>query len=333
MGRYIPSQLEDHLQQDATTTCYLLKIAPVTPGFSAYGITSLDQDVDYDDGTGLLTYHAAVGMIPADVAQRGDLSVDNTEIPSLLPEYDVPVSEAAIRAGAYDNAQFALMLVNYEDLGAGHTTLHSGTIGQVKIRSDGLSFIQELRGLSACMKQSVCSKDSLTCRAIFGSQPPGSSTPGPQVQRDWCGYDAESLLVASTVATVGLENTRTFTVTSASGWTEDMLSPGLWIWDTGLNAGRSYEIESNTAGGSVSLAYETDFPIQPGDTGRRRPDCNKQARDEAKGCKRWFVAAWIYHFRGEPDTPIGDADAIAVPGASSGPGQGGRSYQPLTSDA
>lgn len=331
MGREISIQLQDHLRTDATTTCWLIKIIPVTPGYPAYGITGLDQDVLYDDGTGELLYRAPIGMIPASVISTADLSVNNTEIDSLIPEYEVPIKEEDIRAGVYDYAEFSLMLVNYRDLSQGHITLHAGTIGQQTIRTDGLSFVNELRGMAAKLKQSVCSKDSLTCRAIFGSQPIGSPTPGQQVQRDWCGFDATTLLRDATVLTVGLENTRTFTVAPDTTWASGSLSPGIVKWVTGMNAGKTYEIEWNEPDGEINLAFETAFPIHVGDQLQYREDCTKHARDDEKGCRHWFEDDWVLHFRGEPDIPIGDAAALATPGASSGPGQGGRTSEPLES--
>lgn len=332
MPRQIPILLEQHLQQEQTTTCLLLKIVPVTPGFASYGITSLDRDVVYDDGSGQMTYLAAVGMVPAAVQQTADLAVNNTEVPSLLPEFDIPIREQDIRAGVYDFAKFSLMLVNYADLSQGHVTLHSGTVGEVTIQDDGLSFVNELRGLSAKLKQSVCSKDSLSCRAIFGSHPPGSGVPGKIVYRDWCGFNAESLLRDAIVQSVGLETNRTFSVEVDSGWGDDSLNPGVVVWTSGLNAGRTYEIESNTAGGQISLAFETSFPIQAGDELQYREDCSKMARDAEKGCAHWFGNDWVLHFRGEPDIPIGDAGSIETPGASSGPGQGGSTFEPLNDD-
>lgn len=331
MPRYIPIALHDALREDATTTCWLLRIIPVIAGISEYGITSLDQDVLYDDGDGELLYRAPVGLIPAAVVLSSNLSVNNTELPSLLPEYDVPISEADIRAGNYDFAQFKFYLVNYRDLTQGHITLHAGTLGQQTINSDGLSFVNELRAIAATLKQSVCSKDSLTCRAIFGSQPIGSPVPGPQVQRDWCGYDAESLLVEAVVQSVGFESNRTFDVAPDTSMFEDSLSPGMVFWRTGLNAGRSNEVESNTADGEINLAFETSFPIQVGDQLKYRPDCNKQPRNTEKGCKFWFGSEWVNHVRAEPDIPLGDAGAMETPGASSGPGQGGRTSEPLES--
>lgn len=325
MGRQIPIALQTHLDGDATTTCVLLRIEPVDPRFPTYGVTSLDRDVFYD---GLL-YLAAVGTQPTSLQGESNLGVDNAESSSLLPEFDIPVSEADLRAGAYDFANFWMGLVNWEDLTQGHVTLREGTIGQVTIDDDGLSFVNELRGKSAELKQSVCEKDSLTCRATFGSQPEGSPIEGP-IERYPCGFDATSLLESGTVTGVGLENTLTFT--SSGSFTQDSLKPGIVFWVTGLNSGRTHEVDTNTAAGEITLAHETDYPIQIGDQLLYRPDCSKMARDDEKGCLFWFGEEWVLHFRGEPDIPIGDAGAMETPGASSAPGSGGSTNVPFTSE-
>jgi len=329
MGRHIPVALQSHLDESGNTTCLLLRISPQTPGFPNYGVTSLDSDVVYDDGDGELTYLAAVGMQPTAVEFRGDLSVDNAEATSLLPEFEIPVNEADIRAGVYDFARFSLYQVNYEDLTQGHVTLQEGTIGQVTIDANGLSFVNELRGLVAQLKQSVCEKDSLTCRAQFGSQPIGSVVPGPQVRRGWCGFDATTILKTGTVIEVGLENTVSFRVTPDVDWSVNSFSPGSVKFLTGMNAGRSFEVDSNTADGWFALRFDAAFPIADGDTLEYRADCNKHARDASKGCKRWFPSDWVLHFRGEPDIPIGDAGSMETPGASSGPGQGAPTFEQL----
>jgi uncharacterized phage protein (TIGR02218 family) len=328
MPRYIPLALADHLAQPTTTTCYLLRVDPVNPLHPSYGVTTLDRAVVYDDGAGELVYSAAIGAQPTALVGADSLSVDNAESTSLMPEFDVPVSEADIRAGVYDFARFSLYLVNYESLSDGHVLLRSGSLGRITIDVDGLSFVNELRGLSAELKQSVCEKDSLACRATFGSQPGGSVIAGP-IERFPCGVDATALLIDGAVTAVGLENTLTFTV---SGFTldDDELNPGMAFWLTGLNAGRSNEIDTNTATGVITLAHETMWPIQVGDTLQYRVDCNKLPRDTVKGCKapiRWGDE-WPIHFRGEPDIPIGDAGAMETPGASGGPGQGGYTSQP-----
>ena len=326
MGRYCSPAFQAFLEGGATTASGLLKITPVTPGYSPYGVTDGNMPITYLG----LTYSAAVGMQPTAVALNGSLSVDNAEATSLMPEFDVPISEADIRAGVYDYAEFSLFLVNYEDLSMGHLTLLEGTIGQVSIDANGLSFVNELRALSAQLKQSVCEKDSLPCRAIYGSQKAGSATPGP-IQRFPCGKDATAELVSGTVEEVGLENTLTFKLASTT-LVADALNPGMVFFTSGLNAGLSREIESNTVDGWITLRFEAMFPIADGDGLQYRPDCNKIARDASKGCAapHHWGTAWPLHFRGEPDIPIGDAGSMETPGASASPGEGSPDYVPLT---
>lgn len=332
MGRHIPAALLEQIQQDATTMTLIMRVDPVSPGYPSYGVTLLDQDVTYDDGDGLLVYGAAVGMQPTAILFNADLSVDNAEATSLLPEYpeyEIPVSEADIRSGAYDFARARLMQLNFADTSMGHVTLWEGTIGQVSINSDGLSFVTELRGLAAQLKQSLCEKDSLTCRATFGSGAFGSGV--ETEERFPCGFDASGLWEEATVSAVTDEVTLAFTVAPFT-MDADELSPGLVRFLTGENAGRTYEIDSNTSGGQLTLQFEADYPIGVGDTLEYRRDCNKQARDEDKGCRFFFGDDWVLHFRGEPDIPIGDAGQLEVPGASSSPGRGGVTYEPLDGD-
>lgn len=320
MPRRIPIALRDRLSRSSTTTTMLLRIEPVVEGGVVYGATQLDQDVVYDDGRGPVTYRAPIGMLPPALIGFADLGSDQAEAKHLLPEYDFPeVSEEAIRAGVYDFARYDVYLVDYADLSAGHITLKSGTTGQKQITDSGLAFTNELRDLSASLKQSICEKDSLTCRAIFGSQPQGSSTPGPQVTHGWCGYDAESLLVEDVVDEVGAESTLTFKASDPTGWSENEFSPGIVKFTSGLNAGRTFEIAGNETDGWITLAIESGYPIQAGDEFEYRPDCSKIPRDSSKGCLFWFGSEWILHARAEPDIPIGDETSMFTPGSGVGP--------------
>lgn len=174
MPRQIPIELQQHLAGSHTTYCILVKITPVQPGYPAYGVTTLDADITYDDGSGPLLYSAAVGTELTTIASSSDLSVDVGESRSLMPVYDIPVSEADLIRGAYDFAKFAAYLVNYEDLTAGrHTLLQTGTLGRNTVTDSGLSFTAELRGLAQGLRQTITEKWSLSCRATFGSKPKG----------------------------------------------------------------------------------------------------------------------------------------------------------------
>jgi hypothetical protein len=159
-------------------------------------------------------------------------------------------------------------------------------------------------------------KDSITCRAIFGSQPIGTGG-GVVEQRFPCGKDATALFTASkSVTSVGLETNRTLTASSL-GLAANACVPGMLVWLTGANAGRSYEVEAQSGAGVISLAFETMFPIVIGDTFKIRPDCTKW-KEGANGCKTFWGVDWVLHYRGEPYIPIADADQLNMPGATVG---------------
>ncbi len=326
MSRNIPIALRPSIDAAAATTTMLLRIDPVKPGVASYGASMIDRAITYNDGVSEITYSSAIGMQPSTFATSTDGSVDNGEASCLLPEFEFPISESDIRAGAYDGATWTAYLVDFEHLDRGHVILGHGQIGQVKIQDDGQSFVEELFGLTKVLRQSLVERDSLSCRATFGSQELGSAGDAPK-QRFPCGFDATTLLVSGTVTAVGLEIGVTFTA-SALPFAADALNPGMVFWQTGANAGRSNEVESNTSDGVVTLAFKTDFPIQVGDTFQIRPDCNKIWSDGDHGCLRWWASQRSLHFRGEPHIPIGDAGQLNVPGASVGPGNGGSVVQP-----
>lgn len=310
MPRTIPLDMLLDLQRGGTTLCMLLRVDPVQPGFEPYFVTSLDQDVVYDDGDGEQTYLAKIALVPSTQISESNLSVDGGDVSSLLPLYDTPISEADIVAGAYDFASFTAYLVDYTQLTPGrHIILSHGTTGRNTITDGGLAFLEELRGLSQTLLQSLTEKWSLGCRATFGSQPGGPD-------RFPCNFDAEALWEPGTVEGVGLETNREFTT---SGLTPEFGGkPGMVRWITGANAGREYEVEDyeNDSGGiTIGLTFPTMFPMQVGDTFEFRDDCEKT---KAACLERDNYP----NYRGEPDIPVADAGQIAAPGASAGIGTG-----------
>lgn len=337
MTRYVHPALLAEIQRGATTLCLLLHIKPVTPGMDDYGVTDTNKSLRYDPGTGDVLFSAPIGFESTEIEAKADLSVDNAEAKSLMPVYDVPVSEELINAGMLDYAEFALYLVNYEDLTSGrHVTLQEGTIGKVSVRDDGMSFVNELRGLAAQLKQEVCTKYTKTCRAIEGTMPVGSVLLGPQVKRDWCGVDFTVYLKTSTVSDVGLENTLTFRIDPLDvdgDWSANSFVPGRVKFTSGRNAGRTLEIASNTADGWITLRYEAGFAIEATDAVEYRVGCSFIARDEEKGCKAHAGAEWINHFKGYPDIPTENASQLSTPGATVGPGGGGGTSVPYATEA
>lgn len=319
--RNIPTALQAHLDAGATTLTYLMRIDPVQPGYAKVGITMLDQIVAYNDGDGLLDYDAAIGMVPATISFSSEMDVDNSQQQHLVPEYDLPISEADLVSGAYDFARFRVYLVNYEDLAAGHINITDGQLGRISVQ-DGLAFTTELTAKSKELRQSIVEKDSLTCRATFGSQAEQDSSGTAIVERFPCGMDTEPMWVNFTVSAVGAETNHQFTA-GALGAAANTYVPGMIRWTGGANQGRTYEVEGQSGTGVIDLTFETMFPIQTGDTGQIRADCTKW-KDGPNGCKFHFgTPTWKLHYRGEPLIPVQDSDQINTPGATVGAGLGG----------
>lgn len=308
--RTVPAALQAHLGSGATTVCVLVRIVPVAPGYDTLGVTSLDRDVVYDDGAGELRYLAAIGYESSNLTSSNDMGVDNAEASALLPEFDLPLSEADIVAGALDYARWTSYLVNYESLAMGHVVLGAGELGQVRT-IDGLRFIFEPLGLTQRLRQNIVKKDSLRCRATFGSMPIG--TPGATVtERHPCGKETTPMWVNGSVPSVGDDPHYTFGTDLVA--TEGVYQPAMLEWLTGANAGRSYEVELQPVG-SLTLMFPTMFPVQPGDTFRIRRDCTHW-KEGINGCQAHHGAEWVLHYCGEPFIPVGDQDRINTPGAN-----------------
>ena len=84
-----------------TTNCYLLKITPANG--KPYGATSLDKDIVYDDGEGILKYkaswaHGSVYQLGGGILRQASLSGDN----------------------------YTVYRVNWKDLSMGHMVIQRG---------------------------------------------------------------------------------------------------------------------------------------------------------------------------------------------------------------
>lgn len=317
MNRTVPHSLQEHLDSGCTTVCVLIKITPRTGG-DPLAMTSLDVDVEYDDGEtsdGAIVYHSAIGIDVSTGRSSADMAVDNAEGTSLVDaaaEFDVPVSEADLASGIYDFAEWVQYLVNYEDLTMGHVEIGRGTIGQVRVIENGLKFTFELLGLTHPLKQSIVERDSLRCRARFGSQPIGT-VGAESTERFPCGKDTSAMWVAFEVTAIGSEPQSTFDTDLAAA--ADTYKPGLVRWTVGRNAGRQYEVEAHATGGIVTTTFPMTYPVEVGDEGEIRADCTHW-KEGANGCEAHHGADWVLHYRGEPWIPVGEQDQINIPGAN-----------------
>lgn len=250
--RSMSNALKTHLQGSSTSVCYLLKVTPVS-GAALFGITTLDHDVTYDDGSGPLTYRAKRGYTSFDVQTRADLSVDNSQAKGLLAEYPADgVTADGIAAGWYDSAGFIQYLVNYNDLTMGHVIVNSGQVGQVQ-NMDDLTMSMEMRSLTQiCKQNNLLELTSITCRADFGD------TRCKKAYKWW----------QSTVTGIGSEPDRTFQVDSFRSVQANTL---FFVGDgsartaqlkdeTGATVSANFSVTSITKNG-IALVPGTDYTV------------------------------------------------------------------------
>lgn len=314
MSRTIPVLLLDHLQQDASTTCRLLRIA-LADG-EEMGFSSTNAAIRYDAGAGELVYQRQSGFDQSALITTNTTAVDNSEARILLSP-GTPFTEAQVIAGRFDGAQWWIYEVNYEDLSQGHAVLGHGIVGKPKVGPKGAYITIELRSWLDLLRQEPWEHWQRRCRVrTFGSQPGDERFP--------CRYNLAGEWINDVpVTSVGVENNRTFTASSLAQ-AEDYFAPGMWLWTTGPNAGRSYEIAEFGAGGVVTLTFPTDYPISEDDEGDIRRDCTREWEGH-NSCQTYDNRI---NFRAEPKIRPADVLATQIPGAQSSPGQGGAEYVP-----
>lgn len=320
MPRNVPAALLARMQLPVTTLCRVLKIMPLHA--SVFGITSLDKDIDFNDGGGLVTYRAACGYTPSDVVTKTDLSVNNAEAASLVATYPLDgVTIDAINSGVYDGAPYIEYLIDYEDIAAGFAIISSGNIGQITT-TDKLACQIELRSLVQMLKQTnMVELTSITCRAKFGDA---------QCKIAFVWY-------RGVVTAIGAEDDRTFSfnvpspetagytsaeqqyLTSAGyvfpashtfsdGSVYNFFEPGIVHWSTGDYANLESEVESfNSATNSITLTIPVPTIIRVGDEFMIRQDC---AKSKAMCIERYDN---IINMRGEPEIPLGNGTDLQSP--------------------
>ncbi len=284
--RVIPPALQTHLDSGVTTLCRLLKIT-LADG-RVFGLTTLDRSVDYQD----VTYHGQNGFDPSVIATDTRFDVDNAEGYALYAVEVPGISVAMAQRGELDGASWHLYLVNYRDLTMGHVLLDAGDLGEVRSRHDTI-FIPELLSHMQRLRQSIGHVDSLTCRAVFGTE--AASQTG-------CGVNAEDLWQGHSVTAVsGEEPHLTFVTAVING----LAPPARVRWRAGDNvSARLYQVESIeliNGNSQITLLEPLPFPIQVGDTLDIRPDCDKlftTCRDRYRN---------QINFKGENLIPVGQA--------------------------
>lgn len=96
----------------------LIRVDPSDARHPSIGATVLTTDITYDDGRGVLLYHGA------------------TSVDGLPPEADLPFPDDALASGAYDFARITWMLVDPDNLEAGHVEVATAKMGRLLREGD-----------------------------------------------------------------------------------------------------------------------------------------------------------------------------------------------------
>jgi len=127
------------------------------------------------------------------------------------------------------------------------------------------------------------------------------------------------------VATVDVVNNQRELVASSelTGFADGWFDEGVLTFETGNNAGVSYEIKKWTqASLTLELWEEARLEVQVGDQFRLYPGCHKRVLEDCRdrfriAGSRDFASGNVRNFRGEPYVPGGGFEAITPNAAGS----------------
>lgn len=266
MVKAISPALLTHIQSGMTSLSTLWLITRKDSAIFCF--TDSDSDITYMGNT----YLASTGYTPSAVDTSIGLNVDNMEIDGVIDS--TTITDADLIAGLWDYATINVMRVNRRNLAAGHMTLRTGTLGEVK--AGRTAFQAELRGLTQPMQQPIGNVYSSSCRADFGDSR--------------CGMNIALYQVTGTVTSA--DSNRVFHDTGRTEASETF-SLGKVTFTSGANNGRSMEIKRFTTGGTFEFQESMPYPIAIGDTYTAQWGCPKTpAACTARGN--------IINFRGFP---------------------------------
>lgn len=283
----IPSQLLERFSRPTASWAFLAKIVSVKDG-SAYGYTTLDDDIQFNDGYHDIVYDSRNELRPQNLQETDDYDAGST---NLLGWFNKEL-EALILAGRFDRAELTIYRVAYQHLDLGAEVIGFGTVGTVDFAINSkFKRKVEFVSLKGQLEQVINEMYSLTCRAQFGDA------------RCKMPFEWENAVVDAVSTSPYLD----FSI-SGPNRPAGYFEFGVVEFLTGDNAGATLEVETYSGPeGDIHLSFLAPFPIKQGDELRIRRDCGKTYSD----CMGYGN---IINMRAEHLTPVEDA-AVQVPGA------------------
>lgn len=289
--KHLSDDLQAHLDSGATTLCHGWTLTRADG--TRFGFTDHDRDLVIDD----LLHEAAAGFTASAVESSSGLAVDNLDILGAL--MSDRLSEDALAAGLYDDAEVEIWRVNWADTSQ-RVLLRKGNLGEVTRGATGFS--AELRGLAHRLNQPVGRLFQYACDADLGDAR--------------CGIT----LVAVSGTVSAAEDDRVLTVSGLGTYDEDWFTRGQLTFTSGANTGATMEVKLHaltSEGAVIELWQAMPRGVETG-----------AAFDVTPGCDKQFSTCTVkFHnsmnFRGFPHMP-GNDFVISYPKSGDGNDGGSR---------
>jgi uncharacterized phage protein (TIGR02218 family) len=283
--------MQAHLDTGATTLCLCWRLDPKQG--PALGFTDHDRDIVFDG----VTFEARAGFTATGIDSSAGLKVDNLDVAGALTSDWL--SEAALRAGAYDNAGVEIWLVNWSAIDQ-RVLARKGNLGEVS--HGDLGFTAEVRGLAHHLDQPRGRLFAHGCDAVLGDQR--------------CTVDLSSAAYRGTGSVVSVSEERVLTVSGLASYADDWFARGRLTWTSGVNAGRGAEVKRHR-GAVLELWQAMSMPVTAGDGFVVTAGCDKQFAT----CRTKFANG--INFRGFPHMP-GNDFVVSYPNREDGNNDGGK---------
>ncbi|MFN4355965.1 DUF2163 domain-containing protein [Parvibaculum sp.] len=262
-----------HLASGTTTLAWCWKLT--RRDGAVLGFTEHDRDLVF----GGVTYEAAGGFTASAIESTSGLNPGNLDVAGALTSEHL--DEGDLAAGLYDDAEFEIWRVNWQDAGE-RLLMRKGNLGEVS--RSGAAFTAELRGLAHRLNQPVGRLYQYGCDADFCDAR--------------CGLAASDWTVEATVGSVSAD--REILAAELAAFPAAHFTRGRLAFTSGANDGAVMEVKAHSAGGRIELWRAAARPLMPGDTFEVTAGCDKQFAT----CRDRFANA--VNFRGFPHMPGND---------------------------
>jgi uncharacterized phage protein (TIGR02218 family) len=295
--REIPAALQAKLDGGATTLARCWRVT--RRDGVVMGFTDHDRALSFDG----VDYEPEAGFGPSAVERTTGLSADTHEVAGALSSERI--DPADIARGAYDGAEVAVWLVDWEDPSV-RLLLSRGLIGEIR-RGESL-FEAEVTGLSDRLGQPFGRAYIAACSARLGDAACGVDLTRP-------GYRGSGTVLA-------VAGPQLVSASGLAGFARDWFTGGRLVWTSGANAGLDGHVKAHPVAGVeavVELWLSPPMQVAPGDGFEIFAGCDRTAGT----CRAKFDN--IVNLRGFPHMP-GD-DAVAGYPATGGVHDGGSLFR------